>query len=136
MTETAAATVATLLYAVGVVLLFGVRSWQQKRATGSAGFNGFTADRGPAARIANLSFAAAVVAGLISPALVLAGLLPVLKFGSACCGPAWCSRSPALGLAVLGATDHGPVVANRRQPRGADRPHHPRGGLAGARGRT
>ena len=49
MTETAAATVAIVLYAVGVVTLFGVRSWQQKRSTGSTGFNGFSADRAPAA---------------------------------------------------------------------------------------
>jgi hypothetical protein len=33
MTETAT-TVAAALYAVGVVMLFGVRSWQQKIATG------------------------------------------------------------------------------------------------------
>ena len=48
MSESAAATVAVVLYAVGVVVLVGLRSWQQKRATGSAGFNGFTANRGPA----------------------------------------------------------------------------------------
>ena len=101
MTPAAAATIATVLYAVGAVLLFGVRSWQQKRATGSAGFHGFTADRAPAARVAGLSFAAAVVAGLVSPALVLAGVLPVLDLGSAA---GWIGLVLALagfGLAVL-----------------------------------
>ena len=76
MSESAAATAAAVIYAVGVVVLFGLRSWQQKRATGSAGFNGFAADRGPAARLAGLSFAAAVVAGLVSPTFVLLGLVP------------------------------------------------------------
>jgi protein-S-isoprenylcysteine O-methyltransferase Ste14 len=101
MTVTAAATVATVLYTVGVVMLFGVRSWQQKRATGSAGFNGFTADRGPTARIAGLSFAAAVVAGLVSPALVLAGVLPVLRFGSAVSWVGLVLALAGFGLAVL-----------------------------------
>ena len=36
MTETAAATVSAALYAEGVTMLFGVRSWQQKTATGLA----------------------------------------------------------------------------------------------------
>ncbi len=101
MTETSAAPVAIVLYAVGVVLLFGVRSLQQKRATGSTGFNGFTADRAPAARVAGLSFAAALVAGLVSPALVLVGVLPVLRLGPAA---AWIGLVLALagfGLAVL-----------------------------------
>ena len=58
-----------------MVLLFGVRSWQQKRATGSTGFNGFTADRAPAARVAGLSFASTLVAGLC----------PRPSYWSACC---------------------------------------------------
>lgn len=101
MTETAAATVAIVLYAVGVVMLFGVRSWQQKRATGSAGFNGFTADLGTAARMAGLSFAAAVVAGLISPVLVLVGVLPAVPLAPAAALVGLVLAVAGYGLAVL-----------------------------------
>jgi protein-S-isoprenylcysteine O-methyltransferase Ste14 len=101
MTGTAGATVAIVLYAVGVVMLFGVRSWQQKRATGSAGFNGFTADRAPAVRVAGLLFAAAVVSGLLSPALVLLGVLPVLSLGRVAGWFALVIALAGFGLAVL-----------------------------------
>ena len=95
ITQTTAATVATVLHAVGAVLLFGVRSWQQKRTTGATGFNGFFAGRAPAARVAGLSFAVAKLAGLVLPALVMLGVLPVLSLGPAA---AWVG----LGLAVAG----------------------------------
>ena len=101
MTETAAATVATVLYAVGVVLLFGVRSWQQKRATGSTGFHGFATDRGYAARIAGLSFAVAVIIGLVSPILVLVGVLPVVGFSRVAQWLGLLAALAGFGLAVL-----------------------------------
>jgi protein-S-isoprenylcysteine O-methyltransferase Ste14 len=73
-----AATAAAALYGLGLVVLFGLRSWQQKRAIGRFGFNGFIATRQPVARLGGLLFAAAVLAGLAAPTLAALGRLPVL----------------------------------------------------------
>lgn len=73
-----AAVAAGLLYLVAVVLLLAVRTWQQYRSTGSTGFNGFRgAAQDPAARVAGVGFAAAVLTGLLAPWLAAAGMLPV-----------------------------------------------------------
>lgn len=92
---------AAVLYAVGVVVLFGLRSWQQKRTTGSTGFNGFRADRDLAARVAGLSFAAAALVGLVSPTLVLLGLLPLVKLGPVAAVIGLVLALAGFGLAVL-----------------------------------
>lgn len=60
------------------MILLGVRSWQQHRTTGAAGFNGFRGAKAPAARVAGISFVVAVLAGSTSPILVALRFLPPL----------------------------------------------------------
>jgi protein-S-isoprenylcysteine O-methyltransferase Ste14 len=77
MTELTAVA-AGLLYLVAVVLLLAVRTWQQYRSTGSTGFNGFRgAAQDPAARVAGIGFAMAVLTGLVAPWLAAVGVVPV-----------------------------------------------------------
>lgn len=72
-----AATAAAVVYAAAAVLLLLVRSWRQYRLTGSTGFNGFRgAAQDPAARVAGIVFAAAVLVGLVAPWLAATGVLP------------------------------------------------------------
>jgi hypothetical protein len=75
-----AATTAAILYAVGVVVLFRLRSWQQKRATGSTGFIGSAADRDRAARWPACPSPRRCLP-VWSPLLALLGWLPVLNLG-------------------------------------------------------
>ena len=96
MSESTAATTAAVLYVVGAVVLFGLRSWQQKRTTGSTGFNGFTTDRDTAGRLAGLSFAAALLVGLLSPTLALLGPLPLLNLRNLAPAVAWIGLALAL----------------------------------------
>lgn len=70
------AVVAAVLYVTGLVALFGVRTWQHRRATGSSGFNGFSRRDGWA-RAAGLLFAVAVLAGAAALVAAAAGM-PVL----------------------------------------------------------
>lgn len=73
-----AAVAAGVLYGSSAAVLLVARSWQQKRATGSSGFRGFTGMRtGRADRVGGLSFATAVAAGLASPTLAARYQLPV-----------------------------------------------------------
>lgn len=70
------ALVAAVLYIAGLVALFGVRTWQHQRATGTSGFNGFSRRDGWA-RAAGLLFAVAVLAGTAALVAAAAGM-PVL----------------------------------------------------------
>ena len=98
MTEEFAAAAAVVLYAAGAVMLFGVRSWRHKRATGRYGFNGFAHHRAGYAQLAGLSFLVAVVLGLVSPVLARLQVLPLLWPAEADAGTwVW------LGLAVTAA---------------------------------
>ncbi|MGB5951629.1 MAG: isoprenylcysteine carboxylmethyltransferase family protein [Ornithinimicrobium sp.] len=72
---------ATVVYTAAILVLLGVRSWQQYRKTGSAGFNGFRTAKGPAARIAGIGFVLAVLAGMLSPALAWGHVIPLLWGG-------------------------------------------------------
>lgn len=73
-----AAVASGLLYLVAAVLLLVVRTWQQYRSTGATGFNGFRgAAQHPAAQVAGIGFATAVLTGLAAPWLAAAGVLPV-----------------------------------------------------------
>lgn len=78
MTGHRAATGAALLYGAGAAVLFGVRSWRHRRATGRSGYVGFTRGRSRAARVAGGCFVGAVATGLTSPILARAGVLPPL----------------------------------------------------------
>jgi len=94
-----AAVAAGLLYGSSAAVLLVGRSWQQKRATGSSGFRGFTGMRsGRADRVGGLSFAAAVAAGLVSPALSASGRLPAAQRSP---GPVWAGGAVAAGGIVL-----------------------------------
>ena len=94
-----AAVAAGLLYGSSAAVLLVARSWQQKRATGSSGFRGFTGMRtGRADRVGGLSFATAVAAGLASPALAAAHRLPVATRPKAL---TWAGGTVAAGGIVL-----------------------------------
>ena len=66
---------ALILYVVYMALAFGVRTVMQVRATGSTGFVGIGGKPGSLPWIAGVLFAVAIVAGFVSPILVLAGTL-------------------------------------------------------------
>ena len=63
------ATVALVLYVVGLVVLFGVRSWIQRRRTGSSGFKGISGAPGSVEWWGGVAFVAAMVLGLAGTAL-------------------------------------------------------------------
>ena len=90
---------AGLLYGSSVAVLLVARSWQQKRATGSSGFRGFTGMRsGKADRVGELSFGVAVSAGLVSPILAAAGRLPLQSRSQ---GTVWAGGAAAASGIVL-----------------------------------
>lgn len=94
-----AAVSAAVLYAVAILMLFGVRSWQQYRATGAAGFNGFRS-KAMAARVAGTGFVVALVAGVLSPVLVRGHVLPTLGSDSRW-APALAGGGASLALAGI-----------------------------------
>ncbi|MGY2084315.1 methyltransferase family protein [Blastococcus sp. SYSU DS0539] len=67
--------VAVALYVVALVVLFGVRSWVQRRRTGSAGFHGISGTPAEAAWWGGVLFVAAVVTGLAGPLLAVSGVV-------------------------------------------------------------
>ncbi|WP_432536503.1 methyltransferase family protein [Kineococcus arenarius] len=69
---------AFLLYATGVLVAFGLRTWLHYRRTGSSGFNGFSTQRGSLEWWAARMFTLAVLAALAAPALALSGVVPIL----------------------------------------------------------
>ena len=75
------ATLALVLYAGGAVVLFGVRSWQQRRLTGSAGFNGFSRNRSAWAKAAGMMFGVALLAGLAAPVLAAVRVTDIVRPG-------------------------------------------------------
>lgn len=89
--------VALGVYVVFMVVAFGVRAVVQRRRTGSAGFNGMRGRPGSAEWWAGVSFVVAVVAGLVAPALQLAGAIEPL---SALDG--WVARGLGIALAAIG----------------------------------
>jgi protein-S-isoprenylcysteine O-methyltransferase Ste14 len=94
-----AAAAAGLLYGSSAAVLLVARSWQQKRATGSSGFRGFTGMRsGRADRVGGLCFGVAVAAGLASPVLAALNRLPVAKEPPSL---VWAGAAVATGGVVL-----------------------------------
>jgi len=93
------AVAAAVLYEGVMGLLFGVRTWQHRRATGRSGFAGFTAGRRGWGRFGETGFGAAVLAGAVSPLLAATGRLPLLHVQ----GPAGAGlRLAGAGVAVAG----------------------------------
>ncbi len=66
---------ALVLYAVALVVLFGVRSWLQYRRTGSTGFRGISGTPAQAGWWGGVLFVVAMVAGLAAPLLAVAGVV-------------------------------------------------------------
>ena len=83
---------AGLMYAAAMIILLGVRSWQQYRATGTAGFNGFRRGSGAAARLAGAGFVLALLVGALSPILIWLDVAPVI----------WPASDGARLLAIVG----------------------------------
>ena len=69
------ATLALVLYAVYLLLAFGLRTLVQVRRTGSTGFHGLGGRPGSAEWLAGVGFAVALVLGLAAPVLALAGVV-------------------------------------------------------------
>jgi protein-S-isoprenylcysteine O-methyltransferase Ste14 len=67
--------VALVLYAVALVVVFGLRSWVQHRRTGSAGFRGFSGTPADAGWWGGVLFIVAIVLGLAGPILAVTGVV-------------------------------------------------------------
>ncbi len=68
--------VALVLYVIAVVVLFGVRSWVQRRRTGSTGFKGISGTPREAGWWGGVLFVAAIVLGLAGPLLAVTATVP------------------------------------------------------------
>jgi protein-S-isoprenylcysteine O-methyltransferase Ste14 len=77
MSSYAWAAVGAALYVAGLAVLFGMRSWRHRRATGSSGFNGLT-HGGGWARAAGMLFAITLIAGAAALSLAALGAVPTL----------------------------------------------------------
>jgi protein-S-isoprenylcysteine O-methyltransferase Ste14 len=67
---------ALVLYIVALVVLFGVRSWVQRRRTGHTGFHGISGTPAEAGWWGGVLFVAAMVLGLAGPLLAVTGVVP------------------------------------------------------------
>jgi protein-S-isoprenylcysteine O-methyltransferase Ste14 len=68
-------TVALVLYTVALAVIFGLRSWVQRRRTGSTGFRGFSGTPADAGWWGGVLFVVAVVLGLAGPLLAVLGVV-------------------------------------------------------------
>ncbi len=87
--------VALSAYLLFLVLAFGVRAVVHRRRTGSTGFRGLRPGAGPAEKLAGALFVAAVVIGLVAPALQLSGAVTPLV-------DSWLTRTAGAVLAAAG----------------------------------
>lgn len=76
MTPDLAAAVGLVLYLVGLLAAFGIRTWLHRRRTGSAGWRGLSGRPGSAEWWGGALFAAAIVLGAVGPALAAGGTGP------------------------------------------------------------
>jgi protein-S-isoprenylcysteine O-methyltransferase Ste14 len=75
------------LYVVALVVLFGVRSWVQRRRTGHTGFHGLSGTPADAGWWGGVLFVVAILLGLTGPLLAVLGATPT---------------DPPVGVEVLG----------------------------------
>lgn len=66
------------LYLVGVLTTFGLRTWLQRRRTGTTGYRGLSGPPGSAQWWAGILFAAALILAAAGPCLALAGTGPTV----------------------------------------------------------
>lgn len=96
MTFPKPAVIALILFAVYMVVAFGVRTAQHLRATGSTGFQGISGKPGSASWFGGVLFALALVVGASAPVLELAGYVKsIIEW------PAWIMWG-ATATAVMG----------------------------------
>ncbi len=67
---------ALVVYVVGLLLAFGLRTWMHWRATGTTGFRGISGRRGVGGLVGGVLFPVALVLGLVAPVLALTGTTP------------------------------------------------------------
>ncbi len=101
MSPDTAAAFALPLYAVGCAVIFGWRSWQQRRGTGSAGFRGISGAPGSAPWWGGVLFVVALVLAALAPVLELTGDVTL----------AVATWVPIVGLAVTVASFAGVVLS-------------------------
>lgn len=73
------ATIALVLYLIYLLTAFGLRSWQQYRATGSTGFRGVSGRPGSLEWWGGVLFVVALLLGLAGPLLQLLGVVDPLS---------------------------------------------------------
>jgi protein-S-isoprenylcysteine O-methyltransferase Ste14 len=69
--------VALILYVVALIVLFGARSWLQRRRTGHTGFHGISGTPDDAGWWGGVLFVAAIVLGLAGPLLAVTDVVAV-----------------------------------------------------------
>ena len=89
MSLQATSLLALVLYAIGIITTFGVRSWIHRRKTGSTGFQGISGTPGSLEWWGGILLIAAMVLGAAGPTLALAGVvvsprLPGLALAGTC----------------------------------------------------
>lgn len=67
--------IAVVLYLAALVVLFGVRSWVQRRRTGNSGFRGISGTPGDVEWWGGVLFVAAVLLGAAGPLLAVTGVV-------------------------------------------------------------
>lgn len=68
--------VALVLYVLGLLVLFGVRTWLHVRRTGTSGFSGISGPPGSLRWWAGVLFVLALLQGVLAPALAVTGSVP------------------------------------------------------------
>jgi protein-S-isoprenylcysteine O-methyltransferase Ste14 len=69
-------TMALVLYVIALIVLFGVRSWVQRRRTGSTGFRGISGKPLSAEWTGGVLFIVAIALGVAGPLLAVIGAVP------------------------------------------------------------
>ncbi|TMR08125.1 isoprenylcysteine carboxylmethyltransferase family protein [Nonomuraea turkmeniaca] len=90
---------ALVIYAVGLMVTFGLRSWLQWRRTGSTGFVGVNEPRGSTGWWSGVLFGLVLISTLLAPLAVVSGIIVPTRMP-----PAVAGLGVVLAVVGLGAT--------------------------------